>query len=68
MSILTLQWGGDSGRENILSKVRTHRNIRVMFVESICDNKELLEANYRRYRVWFTNVSVDSKHADIDCA
>lgn len=36
-------------RENILNKVRTHRNIRVMFVESICDNSELLEANYRRY-------------------
>uniref|UniRef100_K3WPZ1 6-phosphofructo-2-kinase domain-containing protein n=1 Tax=Globisporangium ultimum (strain ATCC 200006 / CBS 805.95 / DAOM BR144) TaxID=431595 RepID=K3WPZ1_GLOUD len=35
-------------RESILNKVRAHHNIRVMFVESICDNKELLEANYRR--------------------
>lgn len=36
-------------RECILNKVREYRNIRVMFVESICDNNELLEANYRRY-------------------
>ncbi|DAZ95915.1 TPA: hypothetical protein N0F65_012626, partial [Lagenidium giganteum] len=35
-------------RERILDKVRSHKNVRVMFVESICDNQELLEANYRR--------------------
>ncbi|KAF1795238.1 Histidine phosphatase superfamily [Phytophthora cactorum] len=35
-------------RQNILEKVSSHRNVRVMFVESICDNEELLEANYRR--------------------
>ena len=32
-----------------MQRVRSHPNIRVMFVESICDNEELLEANYRRY-------------------
>lgn len=36
------------GRENILDKVRAHHNVRVMFVESICDNNALLEANYQR--------------------
>uniref|UniRef100_A0AAV1VL39 6-phosphofructo-2-kinase domain-containing protein n=1 Tax=Peronospora matthiolae TaxID=2874970 RepID=A0AAV1VL39_9STRA len=35
-------------RQHILDKVSSHRNIRVMFVESICDNEKLLEANYRR--------------------
>ncbi|KAG7381425.1 hypothetical protein PHYPSEUDO_006043 [Phytophthora pseudosyringae] len=35
-------------RQHILEKVSSHRNVRVMFVESICDNEELLEANYRR--------------------
>lgn len=35
-------------RRNILEKVSSHQNVRVMFVESICDNKELLEANYHR--------------------
>ena len=40
--------GYDCCRHHILEKVRSHRNVRVMFVESICDNEELLEANYRR--------------------
>ncbi|TMW68748.1 hypothetical protein Poli38472_006216 [Pythium oligandrum] len=35
-------------RESILERVRSHDNIRVMFVESICDKQDLLEANYRR--------------------
>ncbi|ETP41609.1 hypothetical protein F442_11319 [Phytophthora nicotianae P10297] len=35
-------------RQHILEKVSSHRNVRVMFVESICDNEALLEANYRR--------------------
>jgi hypothetical protein len=39
---------GGNGRKHILEKVASHHNVRVMFVESICDNEELLEANYRR--------------------
>lgn len=35
-------------RKHILDKMKPHKNIRVMFVESICDNEELLDANYRR--------------------
>ncbi|RLN37325.1 hypothetical protein BBJ28_00019242 [Nothophytophthora sp. Chile5] len=35
-------------RKHILEKVSSHSSIRVMFVESICDNEQLLEANYRR--------------------
>ncbi|CAH0477153.1 unnamed protein product [Peronospora belbahrii] len=35
-------------RQHILKKVSLHRNIRVVFVESVCDNEELLEANYHR--------------------
>lgn len=35
-------------RARILEAVRSHANVRVMFVESICDNEKLLEANYRR--------------------
>lgn len=36
-------------RKHILDKVKSHTNIRVMFVESICDNEQLLDGNYRRY-------------------
>jgi broad specificity phosphatase PhoE/predicted kinase len=35
-------------RQHILDRVASHRNVRVMFVESICDNAALLDANYRR--------------------
>ncbi|KAJ0407411.1 hypothetical protein ATCC90586_003821 [Pythium insidiosum] len=35
-------------RAEILKRVKSHPHIRVMFVESICDNEELLAANYRR--------------------
>jgi len=35
-------------RKHILDKVKSHTNIRVMFVESICDNEALLDGNYRR--------------------
>ncbi|CEG47813.1 6-phosphofructo-2-isoform a [Plasmopara halstedii] len=35
-------------RQHILEKVSSHQNVRVMFVESICDSKKLLEINYRR--------------------
>lgn len=50
-------------RAGILERVASHRNVRVMFVESICDNEELLTANYRRKVVNDDYVGTDPERA-----
>ncbi|TDH65153.1 uncharacterized protein CCR75_008069 [Bremia lactucae] len=52
-------------RQQILQKASSRRNVRVMFIESICDKQDLLEANYLRK---LTNADYQDKAPEVALA